>query len=92
MKLLVKMILPVAAFALASAGAVNTKADKDAAASKVSTIEWIQNPDQDHCLQRTVDCTTQNTGSLCMADSDTNQVFRKNAAGKCNVTLYKISR
>ena len=82
------MILPVALFALASAGAIGTKADKDDSATTLQT-EWIHSPNQNSCLEREVDCTTTNTGSFCMADENTKQVFRKNVAGQCSILLYK---
>lgn len=87
----VKMILPVAVFALASAGAVSTKMVKEDSAKSGISTEWIQNPDATHCLARTVDCSTVLTAQLCMADSNSRQVFRKNVAGQCNILLYKIN-
>lgn len=89
MKTVVKMMLPVALFALASAGAIGTKAAKGNNSQKLLTNEWIQSPNASNCLQRTVDCTPVNTGIICMDEQQEHQVFRKNAAGQCSVTLYK---
>jgi hypothetical protein len=89
MKTFVKMMLPVALFALASAGAIGTKAAKGSDNSKLLTSEWIQSPNASTCLKRTVDCTADNTGVICMDEQQEHQVFRKNTAGQCSVILYK---
>lgn len=91
MKTFVKMILPVAVFALASAGAVTTKAVKEKSAKAASSMEWVQNPNATNCAPVTVNCTPVNTGSICQADGTLRQVFRKTAAGQCNILLYKIN-
>lgn len=90
MNTIVKMILPAAVFVLASAGAVSTQSDKDAASKRAVTKEWIKiNNSSSDCQETQVDCSTFNNGHLCMDDSDTNQVFRLNSQDQCSVTLYK---
>jgi hypothetical protein len=92
MNTIVKMILPVAVFALASAGAVSTQPAKGEASKALITgyIQFNNNP-QD-CRPVQVDCTTFNTGQLCMDPSDTNQVYQKDEGLlECTVPLYKIN-
>lgn len=90
MKNVIKVILPVLAFTLASAGAVSTNEAKIAASKKTVLISgFIQNPSPASCLPVTVDCAT--TGSqACMSNEDTpRRVWLKNAANACSVNLYK---
>lgn len=89
MNTIAKMILPAAVFVLASAGAVSTQSDKDAALKKAVTTEWIKiNNSSSNCQEVQVDCTTFNNGHLC-TDDQNNQVFRLNSQDECSITLYK---
>jgi hypothetical protein len=92
MKTIVKVILPVLAFTLASAAAVSTNEKKVAEAKKpVAIFGYIQNPSAASCLQVSVDCSTTNTNQICMSsETIPRQVWLKNAANACNVTLYKV--
>lgn len=90
MNTIVKMILPAAVFVLASAGAISTKSEKESDAKKALTTEYIQIAGSpSNCDDVQVNCTPVNNGNLCMDENDENQVFRKNAAGQCNIQLYK---
>lgn len=92
MKNILKVILPVLAFTLASAGAVSTNNAKVKNAKKtVAIIGFIQNPTAASCLQVSVDCTTTNTGQNCMSSEATpRRVWNKNAANACSVNLFKV--
>lgn len=92
MKNVLKVILPVLAFTLASAGAVSTnKAKVEEAKKPVAIIGFIHNPTAANCLQVSVDCTTTNTGQNCMSSEATpRRVWQKNAANACSVNLYKV--
>ena len=92
MKNILKVILPVLAFTLASAGAVSTNNAKVKNAKKtVAIIGFIQNPTAASCLQFSVDCTTTNTGQNCMSSEATpRRVWNKNAANACSVNLFKV--
>jgi hypothetical protein len=90
MKTIVKMILPVAVFVLASAGAISTKAEKENASKKALTTEWVRiSGSPTNCDDVQVNCTQNITAQLCMDENNENQVFRKNAAGQCSIQLYK---
>lgn len=92
MKTIVKMILPVAAFVLASAGAISTNAKTESKTAAPLINGWIQNPNANSCEARTnLDCSTTNSGSVCMSsDATPKQVFLKNAAGQCSSNLYRV--
>ncbi|MFY7935756.1 MAG: DUF6520 family protein [Flavobacterium sp.] len=92
MKTILKVILPVLAFTLASAGAVSTNDAKVKDAKKtVAIIGYIQNPTAASCLQVSVDCTTNNTGQNCMSsETPARRVWHKNAANACSVNLFKV--
>lgn len=92
MKNVLKVILPVLAFTLASAGAVSTnKAKVEEAKKPVAIIGFIHNPSVANCLQVSVDCTTTNTGQDCMsAELTPRRVWQKNPANACTVNLYKV--
>jgi hypothetical protein len=92
MKTIVKVILPVLAFALASAGAVSTNEAKiKEAKNPVVITGFIQNPNPVNCLQVSVDCTTTNTQQACMSsEAIPRQVWLKNVANACNVNLYRV--
>lgn len=92
MKTIVKVILPVLAFTLASAAAVSTNEAKIKESKKTVSISgYIQNPSSEDCLQVNVDCTPVNTGQLCMSSEATpRQVFDKNEGNACSVNLFKV--
>lgn len=92
MKTIVKVVLPMMAFTLASAAAFNTHESKIAEADNALVIEgFIQNPSPTNCLAVEVDCTTAVTGQICMSSEATpRQVWHKNSANACVVTLYKV--
>lgn len=92
MKTIVKLALPVLAFTLASAAAYNTNESKISEAENALVIEgFIQNPSATECTSVPVDCTTINTGQICMSSEATpRQVWKKNAANACVLTLYKV--
>lgn len=92
MKTVIKVMLPVVAFALASAGAVSTnKAKVDEAKKPLLLNGFIQNPSPTNCLEVSVDCTPVNTGQTCMSsEAIPRQVWKKNAANACNLNLYKV--
>ncbi len=90
MKTILKVILPVLAFTLASAGAVSTNEAKIAESKKTVLISgFIQNPSPTNCLPVTVDCTLA-VGPACMSnEAIPRQVWLKNAVNACTVNLYK---
>ena len=92
MKTIVKVILPVLAFTLASAAAVSTNEAKIRESKKTVLITgFIQNPNQSNCLPASVDCTIVNTGEACMSNEATpRQVWKKNGANACADNLYKV--
>lgn len=92
MKNIVKVMLPILAFTLASAGAVSTNNTKAEEAKKpVAIIGFIQNPTAASCLQVSVNCTTTNTGQNCMSSEATpRRVWQRNAANACTVNLFKV--
>lgn len=92
MKNIVKVILPVLAFTMASAGAISTNQTKvTESKSPVAIIGFIQNPTAANCLQVSVDCTPTNTGQNCMSSEATpRRVWQKNGANACSVNLYKV--
>ena len=92
MKTIAKVILPVLAFTMASAGAISTNDAKVNEAKKPLLITgFIQNPNPTNCLEVSVDCTPVNTGQICMTSEATpRQVWRKNAANQCSQNLYKV--
>lgn len=92
MKTILKVILPVLAFTLASAGAVSTNEAKIAESKKTVLISgFIQNPSPANCLPVTVDCG-QTIGATCMtSEAIPRQVWLKNAANACSVNLYKVA-
>lgn len=90
MKNVIKVILPVLAFTLASTGAVSTNEAKIAEAKKpVAIIGFIQNPSPASCLQVSVDCVTTGNQACMSNETIPRQVWLKNAANACSVNLYK---
>lgn len=92
MKTIVKVILPVLAFTLASAAAVSTNEAKIKESKKTVFFSgYIQNPTPKDCLPISVNCTTVNTGQACMSNETTpRQVWDKNDANACSVNLFKV--
>jgi hypothetical protein len=79
--------LPLAAFALASAGAASTA---DAEKSKTSAViqAYIHNPAEDDCEPVTVNCEPGN-GQLCTSGSF--EAYGKiNENSDCNVQLRRL--
>jgi len=92
MKTILKVMLPILVFTLASAGAVsNNKAKINESKKPLVITGFIQNPSPASCLEVAVDCTTTNTGQTCMSSEVIpRQVWLKNAANACSVNLYKV--
>ncbi|MGQ7944146.1 DUF6520 family protein [Flavobacterium sp. WC2509] len=92
MKTIVKVILPVLAFTLASAAAVSTNEAKIKESKKVvAVLGYIQNPSPQDCDEVEVNCSEVNSGQACMtAEASPRQAFAKDEANACNVNLYKI--
>lgn len=93
MKTSVKVLLPVLAFALASAGAVSSnaaKANKVKATSGVIIPAFIQNPSSTSCADVTADCSTTNTHVNCMSvEQPTKRAYLKNLQDRCAQELWK---
>lgn len=92
MKTIVKVILPVLAFTLASAAAVSTHESKIKESKKdVLLLGYIQNPSESNCEPVEVDCSTEITTQACMtAEATPRHVFEKDESNACNVSLYRI--
>lgn len=88
------MILPVAVFVLASAGAVSTVADKESDAKKVFTTEYFKiSGSSTNCDDVNVEnCSPQLDTYMCSAINDETSlrqnVYRKNVSGQCSIPLY----
>ncbi len=89
MKTFVKMIMPVAAFILAGAGAVQSHAARGTADGKASMTGYVHNPTSSNCLEVQVNCQIPNTGILCKAFTPEKQVYRLNDLGKCETPLWR---
>jgi hypothetical protein len=91
MRTFVKLLMPVMAFAFASAGAVSTNEAKISDAKKPLITGFIQNPTPLNCLAVSVDCNTPVTAQVCMSsESVPRQVWKKNSANACSDNLYKV--
>lgn len=92
MKTIVKtLVLPIAAFALASAGAVSTNVSKESKADTVLIPGYIHDPLATSCKEVQVDCNPD-SGPTCMYNNGVSsfQVFRKpSASGPCNLKLFR---
>ena len=73
------LVLPVAAFALASAGAISTNTAKESKAD-VFLAAYIHNPGVNDCAPVQVNCSS-GPGLACLSSGFT--AYAKNAAGKC---------
>lgn len=92
MKTILKVILPVLAFTLASAAAVSTNEVKVKDSKKTTAIlGYIQNTSPFDCDEITVDCTSINSQHVCMSEEITpRQVWLKDEGNACNVPLYRV--
>jgi hypothetical protein len=92
MKTIVKVILPVLAFTLASAAAVSTNETKIKESKKVFSVQgYIQNGSSQNCEPVEVNCSTVPNEQSCMTSEATpRQAFAKDEANACNVSLYRI--
>nr|WP_223708793.1 DUF6520 family protein [Flavobacterium potami] len=93
MKTSVKILLPVMAFALASAGAVSSnsaKVNKVKSTSGVIIPAFIQNPSSTSCLDVTADCSTTNTHVNCMSiEQPAKRAYLKNSLDRCATELWQ---
>ncbi|MEG0851646.1 MAG: DUF6520 family protein [Flavobacterium sp.] len=81
------LVLPIAAFVLASAGAVSTNVSKESKADTLLIEGYIHDPLATSCEEVTVDCTAS-PGPVCMYENF--QVFRKETdASPCVLQLYR---
>jgi hypothetical protein len=91
MKTFVKVLMPVVAFALASAGAVSTNSPKASDARSGAIPAFIQNPSSTSCVTVTANCSTNNTHQACMSiEQPTKKAYLKNASGACAVELWRV--
>ena len=92
MKTILKVILPVLAFTLASATAVSTNEAKIKESKKDALIVgYVQNASEPHCEAVEVDCTVEAVGPVCMTSEFTpRQAFAKNNSNACTVSLYRF--
>lgn len=92
MKTIVKVILPVLAFTLASAAAVSTNEAKVKDSKKTTAIlGYIHKTSPFDCEEVAVDCTTTNTLHACMSEEITpRQVWLKDEGNACNVELFRV--
>ncbi|PRZ19564.1 DUF6520 family protein [Flavobacterium granuli] len=93
MKTIVKVILPVLAFTLASAAAVSTNEAKIKESKKTVLIQgYIQNPSAQNCDPvDEVDCVTTASTQACMTiEAIPKRVFDKDESNACNVSLYRV--
>lgn len=77
--------LPLAAFALASAGAVSTN-ESSKSKTSVSVTPYIHTPADDSCLAVDVNCSPGG-GQACEYSGFT--AYGKPTAGACNQTLHR---
>jgi hypothetical protein len=80
------LMLPVAAFALASAGAVTTNASRESKGEGKLMTAYIHNPTINDCVQVQVDCVPGG-GQACLSGSWT--AFGKDTPVTCNLQLRK---
>ncbi|MNY11292.1 hypothetical protein D3C86_1443150 [compost metagenome] len=80
-------VLPVAAFALASAGAVGTNTSDESKAD-VLISAYIHNPAEDDCQEVQVNCAGGN-GPACLSGSFT--AYGKESESSCTLTLHRVN-
>jgi hypothetical protein len=85
-KRIVKMILPMAVFALAITGAFASHAENVAKKRPAPIQGWLQVAG---ACNQSIQCNT--TGSMLCKTSSNQQVFGKDEAGDCAVELYRLS-
>lgn len=91
MKSFIKVMLPVVAFALASAGAVSTNAPKKADGKKPPITAFVQNPSSTSCAPVTANCSETNTHLNCMSiEFPAKRAYLKDASNACVVELWRI--
>ncbi|ABQ07383.1 DUF6520 family protein [Flavobacterium johnsoniae] len=78
--------LPLAAFALASAGAVGTNTSKQSKADLIVDA-YIHNPLNEECEQVDVNCEL-GTGPACQSGSFT--AYGKESEDSCTMTLHRV--
>ncbi len=78
-------VLPVAAFALASAGAVSTNTTGESKADVLITA-YIHNPAVDSCKEVQVNCNAT-SGPTCLSGSFT--AYDKESENSCTMQLYR---
>ncbi|PKB18055.1 DUF6520 family protein [Flavobacterium sp. 5] len=82
--LLKMFVLPLAAFALASAGAVSTNVSSKSKTA-LPIVAYIHNPSVNDCDEVEVECSP-GTGAACLSSGFT--AYAKNAQGKCVAQLH----
>ncbi len=85
-KSIVKMVLPMAVFALAITGAFASHAENVAKKKPAPIQGWLQVAG---ACNQSIQCSESGT-ALCKTTSN-QQVFGKNEAGDCEVELYRPS-
>jgi hypothetical protein len=83
---IVKMVLPMAVFALAITGAFASHAENVAKKKPAPIQGWLQVAG---ACNQSIQCNT--TGSMLCKTSSNQQVFGKDEAGDCAVELYRLS-
>lgn len=79
-------MLPLAAFALASAGAVGTNDAKESKAKGTMITAYIHDPSKPDCSSVSVDCV-QGHGQACLSGTWT--AFLHDTPSTCNIELRK---
>jgi hypothetical protein len=83
----VKMILPVAVFALAVTGAFASHAMNNAKKVANAPVQgWLR---INGACNQSIQCS--NTGNVLCKTASNQQVFGKDTAGDCSVELYRLS-
>ncbi len=92
MKTSLKLLMPVLAFALASAGAAKSVAVETADAKMPAPIPaYVQNPTPFVCPDVTAECSTVNTHVNCMSiEQPLKRAYLKNGSNQCSVELWKV--
>lgn len=76
--------LPLAAFALASAGAIGTN-ESSKSKTALPIVAYIHNPSVNDCEEVEVDCSP-GAGPACLSSGFT--AYAKNSQGKCTSQLH----
>lgn len=83
------LVLPVAAFALASAGAISTNTAKESKANVAVAVDaYIHNPTEENC-EKVLDTDCSPGGGPTCLSGPGNIAFGMNAEGSCNVQLHR---